>query len=100
MPSPPSSLKLIVPLSWDQSHLLNITLIIGDPSKTTLGLIGKIATGWPYTPSIPNANFIPKPNSGRKPVQRNVDAKLETRVSVGSYKPNKSLLNRAGMIYK
>ena len=78
--------KLIVPLSWDQSHLLNTTLIIGDPSKTTLGLIGKIATGWPYTPSIPNANFIPKPNSGRKPVQRNVDAKLETRVSVGSYK--------------
>ena len=78
--------KLIVPLSWDQSHLLNTTLIIGDPSKTTLGLIGKIATGWPYTPSIPNANFVPKPNSGRKPVQRNVDAKLETRVSVGSYK--------------
>ena len=78
--------KLIVPLSWDQSHLLNTTLIIGDPSKTTLGLIGKIATGWPYTPSIPNANFVPKPNSGRKPVQRNVDAKLETRISVGSYK--------------
>jgi outer membrane receptor protein involved in Fe transport len=78
--------KLIVPLSWDQSHLLNTTLIIGDPSKTTLGIIGKISTGWPYTPSIPNANFIPKPNSGRKPVQRNVDAKLETRVSVKGYR--------------
>ena len=78
--------KLIVPLSWDQSHLLNTTLIIGDPSKTTLGIIGKIATGWPYTPSIPNANFIPKPNSGRKPIQKNVDAKLETRVSVSGYR--------------
>ena len=78
--------KLIVPLSWDQSHLLNTTLIVGDPSKTTLGIIGKISTGWPYTPSIPNANFIPKPNSGRKPVQRNVDAKLETRVSVQGYR--------------
>ena len=78
--------KLIVPLSWDQSHLLNTTLIVGDPSKTTLGIIGKISTGWPYTPSIPNANFIPKPNSGRKPVQRNVDAKLETRVSVKGYR--------------
>lgn len=78
--------KLIVPLSWDQSHLLNTTLIIGDPSKTTLGIIGKISTGWPYTPSIPNANFIPKPNSGRKPIQRNVDAKLETRVSVRGYR--------------
>ena len=78
--------KLIVPLSWDQSHLLNTTLIVGDPSKTTLGIIGKISTGWPYTPSIPNANFIPKPNSGRKPIQRNVDAKLETRVSVRGYR--------------
>ena len=78
--------KLIVPLSWDQSHLLNTTLIIGDPSKTTLGIIGKISTGWPYTPSIPNANFIPKPNSGRKPIQKNVDAKLETRVSVRGYR--------------
>ena len=77
--------KLIVPLSWDQSHLLNATVIIGDPSGMTLGIIGKIATGWPYTPSIPNANFIPKPNSGRKPVQKNVDAKLEKRIKVGSY---------------
>tara|TARA_B100000427_G_scaffold90559_1_gene74798 strand:- start:1599 stop:4253 length:2655 start_codon:yes stop_codon:yes gene_type:complete len=78
--------KLIVPLSWDQSHLLNATVIIGDPSGTTLGLIGKIATGWPYTPSIPEANFIPRPNSGRKPVQKNVDAKLERRVRVGNYR--------------
>jgi len=78
--------KLIVPLSWDQSHLLNATIIIGDPSGTTLGIIGKIATGWPYTPSIPNANFVPKPNSGRKPVQKNVDAKLEKRIKVGSYR--------------
>jgi len=78
--------KLIVPLSWDQSHLLNTTIIIGDPSGTTLGLIGKIATGWPYTPSIPEANFIPRPNSGRKPVQKNVDAKLEKRVKVGGYR--------------
>ena len=78
--------KLIVPLSWDQSHLLNATVIIGDPSGTTLGIIGKIATGWPYTPSIPNANFVPRPNSGRKPVQKNVDAKLEKRVKVGNYR--------------
>ena len=78
--------KLIVPLSWDQSHLLNATIIIGDPSGTTLGIIGKIATGWPYTPSIPNANFVPKPNSGRKPVQKNVDAKLEKRIIVGRYR--------------
>ena len=78
--------KLIVPLSWDQSHLLNTTIIIGDPSGTTLGIIGKIATGWPYTPSIPEANFIPRPNSGRKPVQKNVDAKLEKRIKIGNYR--------------
>ena len=71
--------KLIVPLSWDQSHLLNTTIIIGDPSGTTLGLIGKIATGWPYTPSIPEANFIPRPNSGRKPVQKKCGCKIRKK---------------------
>ena len=76
--------KLIVPLSWDQSHLLNTTVIIGNPGGTTLGLIGKISTGWPYTPSIPTANYVPEPNSGRKPIQRNIDLKIERRVSIGS----------------
>ena len=76
--------KLIVPLSWDQSHLLNTTVIIGNPGGTTLGLIGKISTGWPYTPSIPTANYVPEPNSGRKPIQRNMDLKIERRVSIGS----------------
>jgi outer membrane receptor protein involved in Fe transport len=78
--------KLIVPLSWDQSHLLNTTVIIGNPGGTTLGLIGKISTGWPYTPSIPTANYVPEPNSGRKPIQRNMDLKIERRVSIGSRK--------------
>ena len=78
--------KLIVPLSWDQSHLLNTTVIIGIPGGTTLGLIGKISTGWPYTPSIPTANYVPEPNSGRKPIQRNMDLKIERRVSIGSRK--------------
>jgi len=78
--------KLIVPLSWDQSHLLNATVIIGIPGGTTLGLIGKISTGWPYTPSIPTANYVPEPNSGRKPIQRNMDLKIERRVSIGSRK--------------
>ena len=76
--------KLIVPLSWDQSHLLNATVIIGNPGGTTLGLIGKISTGWPYTPSIPLASYVPRPNSGRKPVQRNMDLKLESRIKLGT----------------
>lgn len=77
--------KRIVPLSWDQSHLLNATIIIGEPGGTTLGLIGKISTGWPYTPSIPLANYVPQPNSGRKPIQRNLDMKIERRVNVKRY---------------
>ena len=77
--------KRIVPLSWDQSHLLNATIIIGEPGGTTLGLIGKISTGWPYTPSIPLANYVPQPNSGRKPIQRNLYMKIERRVNVKRY---------------
>ena len=43
--------KLIVPLSWDQSHLLNATVIRS--GGTTLGLIGKISTGWPSSINSP-----------------------------------------------
>jgi len=70
--------KKIVPLSWDQSHVFNATISITEPGANGWGLsfIGKMSSGWPYTPNIPFAGYVPLPNSSRKPIQRNIDMRL------------------------
>jgi len=70
--------KKIVSLSWDQSHVFNSTVSITEPGQEGWGLsfIGKLSTGWPYTPNIPNANYVPYPNSSRKPVQKSLDMRF------------------------
>ncbi|MFH1851719.1 MAG: TonB-dependent receptor [Candidatus Neomarinimicrobiota bacterium] len=65
--------KKIVPLSWDQSHILNATVTFSEPGSWALSLIGGLSTGWPHTPNIPTANYVPRENSARKPIQQNVD---------------------------
>ncbi len=74
--------KRIVPLSWDQRHILNATVSIGDPKNWSIGLISKLSSGWPYTPNIPNANYVPQPNSGRKPWQWRVDMRLHKNLTI------------------
>lgn len=76
--------KRIVPLNWDQTHLINATVSLSDPNNWGISFIGKIASGWPYTPEIPYANYIPDPNSERKPLQRNVDLYLYKNFSLKS----------------
>jgi len=68
--------KQIVPLGWDQSHVFNATVTISDPRNWAVSMIGAMSTGWPYTPTIPNANYIPETYSSRKPFQRNVDLRV------------------------
>ena len=76
--------KKIVSLSWDQSHVFNSTISITEPGPKGWGLsfIGKLSTGWPYTPNIPNANYVPYPNSSRKPVQKSLDMRFYKMISV------------------
>jgi outer membrane receptor protein involved in Fe transport len=76
--------KKIVSLSWDQSHVFNSTISITEPGPKGWGLsfIGKLSTGWPYTPNIPNANYVPYPNSSRKPVQKSLDMRFYKVVSL------------------
>lgn len=68
--------KEIVPLSWDQTHLLNATVGISDPGNWGVSFIAKLQSGWPYTPEILDANYIPEANSSRKPWQKNVDMRI------------------------
>ena len=75
--------KKIVPLAWDQRHILNTNISIGDPRNWNMGLISNLSSGWPYTPNIPDANYIPQPNSGRKPWLWRVDMRIHKNLKLG-----------------
>ncbi|MBT3589970.1 MAG: TonB-dependent receptor [Candidatus Marinimicrobia bacterium] len=76
--------KKIVPLSWDQRHILNGTVMFGIPGNWTMSFIGKISSGWPYTPDIVNANYVPDPNSDKKPWLKNLNMRFQKSVKLGS----------------
>lgn len=85
--------KELVPLEWDRTHSLNVTLTAGDPSRYSLGLIGKLGSGLPYTPTAQNVRTGVE-NSERRPYFMNFDlyayknlrwAGLQTNVFVRVY---------------
>ena len=59
-------------------------MTISTPKKWGISFIGKIAQGWPYTPNIPFANYVPNTNSGRKPWQKNVNVRLHNNFNLGT----------------
>ena len=71
---PRESEKRVIPLDWDQTHTVNATLTIGDPSAWSVGLIGRIGSGLPYT-SHPWLEPEGVANGERRPVSYNVDFK-------------------------
>ncbi len=75
--------KEIVPLDWDQSHVLNATVTVSEPGNWSLSAIGSISTGWPYTPELDQVNYVPEENSSRKPLQRNVDLRASKHFKIG-----------------
>lgn len=61
------SLKKIVPLDWDQAHTLRINSTVGKPNDWNISVLGRIETGYPYTPQAANEIVqIAEENSGRK----------------------------------
>lgn len=60
-------LKKIVPLAWDQTHTLRLNGIVAKPKDWSISLLGRIETGYPYTPQAANEIIqIAEANSGRK----------------------------------
>lgn len=85
--------KELVSLEWDRTHSLNVTLTAGDPSRYSLGLISKLGSGLPYTPTAQNVRTGVE-NSERRPYFMNFDlyayknlrwAGLKTNVFVRVY---------------
>ena len=79
--------KQVLPLDWDQTHTLNASLAIGNPSDWNLGVIGRFATGQPYTPKNPGSALTAQfENSDRKPVTFNIDLTFYKFVSLSEFK--------------
>lgn len=77
--------KRIVPLNWDQRHIISANIMFGDPRKWSISFIGKLSSGWPYTPDIPQANYVPESNSDNKPWQKNVNMRFQKTISLGGF---------------
>ena len=77
--------KKVVPLKWDQRHIFNTTVTYNHYNKWGISLIGKASSGWPYTPNIPFANYIPEPNSDRKPWQKTINTRIFKSIKLGSH---------------
>ncbi len=75
--------KKIIPLDWDQSHNLYGSVTIAPADGWTISMIGKLSTGYPYTPIIANSNYDAEVNSSRKPTQKTVDLFTSYRFEVG-----------------
>ena len=82
---PPRSSEIqVVPLDWDQTHTLNITLSIVQ-KNWGIGLIGKYGSGLPYTPEYQNQRTAFE-NSERKPETINFDLNLHRDINIGKIK--------------
>ena len=66
----------VVPLDFDQRHVISSTITISRPGSWGISFIGQYATGYPYTPVLIDQTIDDLPNSGRKPVQIKLDTHL------------------------
>ena len=73
------TIKRILPLDWDQSHNLYVSLTVQPLSGFNLGLIGRLSTGYPYTPDVALSLYDARVNSDRKPTQKTVDMRASYR---------------------
>ncbi|MDP8206125.1 MAG: TonB-dependent receptor [Candidatus Electryonea clarkiae] len=87
---PRESAKKVLPLDWDQSHTFNAGVNIGVPGDWSVGLIGTIGTGLPYT-SQPFLQPRGETNAERRPMKYNMDLKAYKMFNVSGYKPTVSL---------
>ena len=69
--------KLPVPLAWDQTHTLNGVITFGSDRDWMVTVVSALGTGLPYSPQLYDQQLLLKPNSGRKPLQTNVDLLAE-----------------------
>lgn len=82
---PVETQKQVIPLNWDETHILNGTLRLGKPSSWAVSLIGRLGSGLPYTPETPQEMQIETQfeNSERKPMRSTVDIYAQKYLKLG-----------------
>lgn len=79
---PVESPKKVVPLNWDQTSTLNVSLNIGIPGDWTIGTIFGYGSGMPYTEDTRYSKGLRFENGGRKPNFFNVDLRANKQLDV------------------
>jgi len=73
--------KQLIPLDWDQTHTINLSLNISKPKDWGISFVAQYGSGLPYTPTstglqgFQNLQTIFQ-NSNRKPATFNVDVRM------------------------
>jgi outer membrane receptor protein involved in Fe transport len=71
--SPPTEItKQLIFLDWDRTHSLNFTATVHNKNLWNLGIIGRLGSGFPYTPEL-EGYYPSKQNDERKPGYLNFD---------------------------
>lgn len=69
--------RQVIPLSWDQTWTANLSATVGEADTWSVGVIGQLASGQPYTPTFldPDKQFPDDvfDNSEQKPTQFRLD---------------------------
>lgn len=82
--------KKVRPLDWDQTHTLNAQLTFGDPASWSIGLIGRIGSGLPYT-STPFLQPAGELNDARKPLRMELNLKAYKVFNLGGFNSSLTL---------
>jgi len=72
--------KSVVPLSWDQRHTLNLTMMVGNPGDWMTSVIFRYGSGQPYTEDVRTSQGIRFENGGIKPSFFDVDLRVDKTI--------------------
>jgi outer membrane receptor protein involved in Fe transport len=75
----------IVPLDFDQRHIVSSTVTLTKPGNWNVSFIGSFSTGYPYTPSLIDQKLDQLPNQGRKPTQIDLDATVSKQINIDRF---------------
>ncbi len=71
-----TAIRTIIPLDWDQQHVLNASVTVRPFQGFLVSAIGQMSTGYPYSPFLFNSTYDAEPNSDRKPTYKGVDLRM------------------------
>ncbi len=72
----------LVPLGFDQRHVVSSTVTLTKPGSWGASLIGQFSTGYPYTPLLIDQKIDQLPNTGRKPTNITLDMQVHKDLSL------------------